>query len=68
MIIPSPRRHLGLWRLTQGIGRGGMGEVYEAEYDYLHVLTLKYPAPDRPRCAKNSQIFSEKNSLDLPRK
>ena len=35
---PFPGRPVGLWRLTQGIGRGGMGEVYRSEYDYRHLL------------------------------
>jgi len=38
---------LGLWLLTQGLGRGGMGEVYQGEYDYLHLLTLRYRAEER---------------------
>jgi serine/threonine protein kinase len=40
---------LGLWNLVKGIGRGGMGEVYEATYDYLHLLTLRYAPEDRGR-------------------
>jgi serine/threonine protein kinase len=39
---------LGLWRLVRGLGRGGMGEVYEAEYDYVNLLGLRYSAEQRP--------------------
>ncbi len=38
---------LGLWKLIEGVGRGGMGEVYAAEYDYLHLLTLRYKPEER---------------------
>ena len=38
---------LGLWRLVRGIGRGGMGEVYLGEYDFLHLLTLRYQPAER---------------------
>jgi serine/threonine protein kinase len=38
---------MGMWRLVRGLGKGGMGEVYAAEYDYAHLLTVKLTGPQR---------------------
>ncbi|MCS6971176.1 MAG: protein kinase [Planctomycetota bacterium] len=38
---------LGMWRLVRGLGKGGMGEVYAAEYDYAFLLTIRLEGPQR---------------------
>ncbi|TVR44420.1 MAG: hypothetical protein EA402_07020 [Planctomycetota bacterium] len=62
---PLTGETLGLWRLVKGIGRGGMGEVYEAEYDYLHVLTLSYAADERPRLRRELHELSREEQARL---
>lgn len=38
---------LGMWRLVRGLGKGGMGEVYAAEYDYAFLLTIRLEGAQR---------------------
>lgn len=72
---PLSGETLGLWRLVSGLGRGGMGEVYEAVYDFLHLLTLRHTPEERgvirrelarlPR-AEQSRLASEMLGTPLP--
>jgi serine/threonine protein kinase len=56
---------LGLWRLVSGLGRGGMGEVYEAEYDYVFLLSLSYAADQRLVIRKELQSLSRPEQARL---
>ncbi len=38
---------MGMWKLVGGLGKGGMGEVYAAAYDYAHLLTVKLSGAQR---------------------
>ena len=38
---------LGMWRLVKGLGKGGMGEVYAAEYDYAHLMAVRLTGAQR---------------------
>ncbi len=72
---PLQGETLGLWKLIRGVGRGGMGEVYAAEYNFIHLLTLRYKPEERgvirrelerlPR-SEQSRLASEMLGTPLP--
>ncbi len=72
---PLVAETIGMWRLTKGIGRGGMGEVYSAQYDFEHLFALHTPNEGReavvseihglPR-AEQARLASRVLGLSLP--
>ena len=65
---PLTGKKIGNFILLQGIGRGGMGEVYRCRLDYMEILLSSFSKKERKKEKTKLQKFTEEELMELVRK